>query len=341
MIQVAGLAMMPDYEMYWVWNHEMVPSQPDSLSWVQTTSGSVGEIYYDGQDWCLVLARRDQVCLRLLLLWNQTGTLRYAVICHGSNTQWYVKNGRAQIWNCPPQHPMPISFISRLMNGSIEKTIEQASQVVSHAPCLPKCDCHLQDGTAVRVMTQMPKNQVNTHYHTSLHITAYITIIALSILARILDNQKWFQAHLQNNWGKGSCDCLASHLHPWEAACSSGWRYWTIHFSYSSCCHNGTHSTKHDLTSADSSRGAGDCCPMYFMNSWALGWSSDPWSAIKCSGWQSDICYNTLLHIIPYYYIDHYYVLLCSLFLHNYYIIITHYYIGYYYVSLQIHYYIS
>ena len=32
----------------------------------------------------------------------------------------------------------------------------------------------------------------------------------------------------------------------------------------------------HDLASTDSSRGVGDGCPMYFVNSSALGWSCDP-----------------------------------------------------------------
>ena len=31
----------------------------------------------------------------------------------------------------------------------------------------------------------------------------------------------------------------------------------------------------HTLSKADTSAGQGDCCPMYFVNSWALGWSSD------------------------------------------------------------------
>ena len=93
------------------------------------------------------------------------------------------------------------------------------------------------------------------------------------------------------------------------------------------------------LTSADSSRlrGAGDCCPKYFMNSWVLDWFSDSICAMKCSVRQSALCYNTLLHIISYYYINHTYILLCSLFLHCYYNIITHYYISYYYILLQNH----
>ena len=38
----------------------------------------------------------------------------------------------------------------------------------------------------------------------------------------------------------------------------------------------GAHGYNHDLASADSSRGAGDGFPMYFVNSWALACSRDP-----------------------------------------------------------------
>ena len=31
-----------------------------------------------------------------------------------------------------------------------------------------------------------------------------------------------------------------------------------------------------ESATADTSRGAGDGCPMYFVNFWALGWSHDP-----------------------------------------------------------------
>ena len=37
---------------------------------------------------------------------------------------------------------------------------------------------------------------------------------------------------------------------------------------YHNGCRNGTHRYKHDLANADSSSGAVDCCPMYFVNSW-------------------------------------------------------------------------
>ena len=52
----------------------------------------------------------------------------------------------------------------------------------------------------------------------------------------------------------------------------------TIPFSYRNGCRNGAHRYDHALAKADTSAGAGDGCPMYFVNSWALGWSRDPWS---------------------------------------------------------------
>ena len=40
--------------------------------------------------------------------------------------------------------------------------------MVSHAPCLPKCDHHVQDVISVSAMTQMPKIpfiSITTHYN--------------------------------------------------------------------------------------------------------------------------------------------------------------------------------
>ena len=50
----------------------------------------------------------------------------------------------------------------------------------------------------------------------------------------------------------------------------------TIPFSYRNGCSNGAHRYDHDLARADSRAGAGDGSPMYFVNSWALGWSREP-----------------------------------------------------------------
>jgi hypothetical protein len=49
----------------------------------------------------------------------------------------------------------------------------------------------------------------------------------------------------------------------------------TIPFKYRNGLRNGAHRYDQSLARADSSRGAGDGCPMYFVNAWALGWSRD------------------------------------------------------------------
>ena len=58
----------------------------------------------------------------------------------------------------------------------------------------------------------------------------------------------------------------------------------TIPFKYSAGLRSGAHRYDHNLARADSSsnagdgwasRDAGDGCPMYFVNSWTLGWSGD------------------------------------------------------------------
>jgi hypothetical protein len=49
----------------------------------------------------------------------------------------------------------------------------------------------------------------------------------------------------------------------------------TIPHKYRAGLRSGAHRFNHDLASADSAPGSGDGCPMYFVNSWALGWSRD------------------------------------------------------------------
>ena len=49
----------------------------------------------------------------------------------------------------------------------------------------------------------------------------------------------------------------------------------TIQLSYRAVCCNGAHRYNQDLAISDTSPEAGDGCPMYFVNSCALGWSSD------------------------------------------------------------------
>ena len=249
--------------------------------------------------------------------------------------------------------------------------------MVSHTPCQPKCDHHVQDVIAVSTITQMPKIpfiSITTHYY---------------LLARIIYDQVWFEAYLQDTSRKGGSVRLpiTSSLGrlPVVRAGDTG----IIPFGYFNGCRNGAHGYNHNLANADSSKRAGDSCPMYFVNSRALGWSSDPWSAIKCSVRQQYICCYTLLHIILYYYIHlpispyihtvntsllhiitfavithycisllcinssllhHYYIIITSL-LYHFYIVITwlllHYYIHYHYIIINnyyiiiMHYYVS
>ena len=49
----------------------------------------------------------------------------------------------------------------------------------------------------------------------------------------------------------------------------------TIPFRYRTQLRNGASRYDHDLARADTRPGAGDGCRMYFVNSWALGWSRD------------------------------------------------------------------
>ena len=50
----------------------------------------------------------------------------------------------------------------------------------------------------------------------------------------------------------------------------------TIPFRYRDCSRNCFHRYNQDLAKADTSPGGGDGCPLYLVNSWALGWSRDP-----------------------------------------------------------------
>ena len=122
----------------------------------------------------------------------------------------------------------------------------------------------------------------------------------------------------------------------------------TIQFRYCNRCSNRAHSYDHALAKAYTSAGAGDCSPMYFVNSWVQ---------MKLSVWPVFYViityYMLLLHIyyltchyslllflllhccyiiIMYYYINHFYVLLLFLLLHSYYIIITYHYTIHYYI---------
>ena len=49
----------------------------------------------------------------------------------------------------------------------------------------------------------------------------------------------------------------------------------TIPSKYRAGLRNGAHRYDHNLARADSAPGAADGCPMYFVNSWVMGWSQD------------------------------------------------------------------
>ena len=49
----------------------------------------------------------------------------------------------------------------------------------------------------------------------------------------------------------------------------------TIPHKYLAGTRSGAHRYDHAIARADSAPGAGDGCLMYFVNSWALGWSRD------------------------------------------------------------------
>ena len=131
-----------------------------------------------------------------------------------------------------------------------------------------------------------------------------------------MDNQVRFEAHLRDTTGKGGV-CFVPTSIPGRLPVVRAGDTGTIPFRYRSGCRNGAHRYNHELASADSSRGAGDGCLMYFVNS--LRWAGP---ATQCNEVQRVIVityFCTLLHIILYYYIHHYYILLLSLLIHYYY----------------------
>ena len=144
----------------------------------------------------------------------------------------------------------------------------------SHAPCLHKCDLHVQDTIAVRTITQMPKNSFSTYYYTLLHITAYITIIEQAYLPESWITKCDLNLIYETLQGKEVVHVLpiTSILKRLPAVRAGD--TWTIQFGYCSGC-NSAHRYNHNLASADLSRGAGDSCPLFFVNSWVLGWSRD------------------------------------------------------------------
>ena len=101
--------------------------------------------------------------------------------------------------------------------------------------------------------------------------------MSLLHLARVVDHQMRLQIDLQTPSRKESCVRFAHHVDPEDAgimlpvvgAGDAGTKCKTL-------CRNSAHRYDSTLTKADSSSGAGQGCPIYFVNSWALGWSRDP-----------------------------------------------------------------
>ena len=93
-------------------------------------------------------------------------------------------------------------------------------------------------------------------------------------VSRVVDHQMQIKADLRDPSWEGGCYVLpiTSILGrlPVVQACDTG----TL-FSYRNGCRNSAQRYVHALAKADTSAGAWDCCPMNFVNSWALGWSSD------------------------------------------------------------------
>ena len=168
----------------------------------------------------------------------------------------------------------------------------------SHSPC----DHHVQQS---RWWKWCPKSiryiilHITTYYWTSQSLSQFV-------IARIMNRQVLFEAHIQDVSGKGGNVYFAHHIHPWfcgrlPVVQAGDWLHPV-------CCSNGTHYYNHYLASTDSSREAGDCCLTYLVNSWALGWSSKPWvvwSAMKCSLW------HLLLHVITHWPLLLHWPLLC------------------------------
>ena len=118
--------------------------------------------------------------------------------------------------------------------------------------------------------------RITIHYNALLHISQSLSVLYLPESWITKCCLKLIYVILRDTTGEGGCVRSAHHIH---LAGDTG----TVPFGYSNGCRNCAHRYNHYLASADSSSRAGDSCPMYFVNSWALGWSRDPWSWMKCS----------------------------------------------------------
>ena len=124
---------------------------------------------------------------------------------------------------------------------------------------------------------------VKTSYCILLNITAYTIVIEPGILARFIDCQVLFEAHLRDASGKRGdvrSQFCPSHLPLggclWFGLEIRGLSRPAVAVALATAPTATTTTSLLVLASADSSTGAGDCFPMYFVNSWALGWSRDP-----------------------------------------------------------------
>ena len=125
----------------------------------------------------------------------------------------------------------------------------------------------------------MPKNSVNTHNDTLLRITIHFDIIKPGALARV-----------SAAWSSSTRPSREGGIF-WRLPVVLAGKRGTIQLGHCSCSSNRAHCYNHHLDRADLSSGAEDCCLMYFVISWALRWSCNPWNRMKCSAWPIIIHY--------------------------------------------------
>ena len=171
-------------------------------------------------------------------------------------------------------------------------TIEQASVCLY----LITCRTWLSRGRWLRY-PKIPLILITTHYYMLLHASRSLSALYLPELCTTKYSRTLIHETVGDTSLKGGSVRSAHHLHPREAVWAIAWLSQLHWFK---------------------ERGLRQLLDVLreFLGAARLGWSQDPWSAMKCSVWLSDTCCYILLHIILYYCIDHYYVLLCSLFLH-------------------------
>ena len=152
-----------------------------------------------------------------------------------------------------------------------------------------------------------------------------------------MDSQVLFEAHLRDTSRERGNVRFAHQLHPREAACGSGWRYWDHPVQLSQWLSQRGPSLQPRPCwrwfKQRSWRRLPDVLREFLGTSWVAGPSQRPWSE-ACDNY-----YYTFLHIIFYYSTGHYNILLRSLFLVIFYFM-TLPIITYYYKFIITHYYI-